>query len=73
MRGRTSPLGRNKEEEEGVQYATVVGTKKSREEREERRWKIAEELRETEKSYAEVLKEIDEVSRFAKHEHRAES
>lgn len=56
-RGRSSPLGR-----EPVDVEAGAERDKERAKREDRRWKIAEELRETERAYVEVLGEIDIVS-----------
>lgn len=63
-RGRTSPLGRDDRDEElGEKGKRSEGEREQeRAKREERRWKIAEELRETERAYVDVLEEIDAVS-----------
>lgn len=64
-RGRASPLGRemaNDQDVEKGRKGTAAEREQKRIKREQKRWNVAEELRETERAYVAVLQEINDVS-----------
>lgn len=67
-RGRTSPLGKEATEDQVVETGrkgTATERVQEKLKREEKRWNVAEELRETERAYLTVLEEINEVGSIA--------